>query len=131
MLAPWYRRIDDSFLDLFVIIRAFALDASLCGETSVSFNDLLLWDSRSPLKRVNVLGKASMEKIMPMQHFDERVSDGWPIATRVKLLRKCINSTIHSYELWCCALTVRTITYKVLGSFERSLSGTLPRGMVD
>lgn len=71
MLAPWYRRIHDSFLDLFVIIRALALNTSLRGETPVSFDNFLLWDPRSPLKRVDVLGEASVEKTMRMQHFDE------------------------------------------------------------
>lgn len=84
-LAPRYPGIDDSFLDLFVIVRAFAVNALLCGKTPMSFNDLLLWDPRPPLKRINVLGEACVEKIMRMQHFDERVSNGWPIATRVKL----------------------------------------------
>lgn len=71
VFASWYSRIDDSVLNLFVIIRAFALDTSLRGETSVSFDDLPLWDSRSPLKRVDVLGEASVEKTVCMQHFDE------------------------------------------------------------
>jgi hypothetical protein len=69
--ASWYRRIDNSFLNFFVIIRAFAFDASLRGKTSMSFDNLLRWDSRSPLKRVNVLGEACVEKAVCMQHFDE------------------------------------------------------------
>lgn len=71
VLASWYRRIDDGFLNLLVIVWAFALNASLCGETSMSFDDLPLWDSRSPLKRVNVLGEASVEEAVCIQHFDE------------------------------------------------------------
>lgn len=130
MVAPWYRRIGDSFLDLFTVVRAFALDTSLCGKTSVSFDDLLLWDSRSPLKRVNVLGEASVQNLVRMQHFDERVSDGWPIATRIKLLCKCVNLVTHSCESRC-ALNMRLTTYKARGSFERSLSQTLPLDMAN
>lgn len=71
MLAPWYRRIEDSFFDLFVIIGAFAFNTSLCSKTSVSFDDLVLWNSSSPLKRVNVLCEASVQKTMRVQHLDE------------------------------------------------------------
>ena len=71
MLAPRYHRTADSLSDLFVIVWAFAFDASLCGEASVSLDDLALWNTGSPLECVNVLCEARVQKTVRMQHLDE------------------------------------------------------------
>jgi hypothetical protein len=49
-------------LHLLIVESAFTINTSLCGETTMSFDDLVIRDSRSTFEGVYVLCETSVEE---------------------------------------------------------------------
>ena len=50
------------FLHLIIVKRPFTINTSLCGETTMSFDDLVIRNSRTTFEGVYVLRETSVEE---------------------------------------------------------------------